>query len=229
MLAYVGKLSFASIMLWYGSCYLCKISVLLLYRDIFPTRNMLVLTKIVCVLTFACAVAVLVGTPLVLNPVSKRWTHGKLPPAEITNATRMAIFGDVATLSTDILIFSLPLKSLFNLRVKWPKKVGIISTFTLGFLACIIALVRTGLDYTPDSSKEFECVMNGLEPSIAIIAVCVPTLRPLLYRKRYTYKVTTIKEIFSTKPSTCRTLVNPESTVDKTEDASTTKVDDAVR
>ncbi|ROW16455.1 hypothetical protein VPNG_02754 [Cytospora leucostoma] len=85
----------------------------------------------------------------------------------------------------DAFVVGLPMPKLFGLQMVLSKKLGLASMFSLGAIICIISLLRVITvahwdlnDITYSSSGV--SVYSVLEPTLGIINICLPTIRPAM-------------------------------------------------
>ncbi|KAK8867561.1 hypothetical protein PGQ11_006139 [Apiospora arundinis] len=164
---------------WVISLSLCKISILLLYRKVFPTPFIHWAIFATGVLIGAWAIATTLAGCLICRPISKNWdllmTDGYCGNQVLSFTVTGAI-----NLVTDIMVLVLPLPNLYKLQ----QRVVLVGVFSLGFLTCAMSAVRihylSSMDYTDLTfSMKHPEIFSGLEPSAAITLACIPLLRPL--------------------------------------------------
>lgn len=96
---------------------------------------MIKVTWAVGVFTLLCGLVSIIAPWLAVLPLRRRWNSSQQSTAEIARKNNILLFGDIALLITDFVIFSLPLKTLLGLKlIDRNKKIGMIATFMLGFL-----------------------------------------------------------------------------------------------
>ncbi|KAL4888608.1 hypothetical protein BDV59DRAFT_211022 [Aspergillus ambiguus] len=175
---------------------LIKISILLLYRRIFPNLRLYIFITI-GFLT-AMSIAFIFAAIFQCNPVSRLWSPSEglkrlscFPP--------LAFWCDVSAifLATDVWIMALPSPIIFRLQLSLKKKLSVMGLFCLGIFACGAAVARmvyviklyVGHDPSWDIVPVYICSI--VEISLALIACSVPPLRPavlLLAEKLPCYK-----------------------------------------
>ncbi|KAI6776559.1 hypothetical protein HG530_000504 [Fusarium avenaceum] len=117
-----------------------------------------------------------------------------IPVAKFWNATLPGHCSDALTiwyvmagfnLVTDIFVFCLPLPVIRSLKLPKRQKAMLLAIFSVGFLTCITSIVRIRTLKTAASTKDPNwdnvdaATWSFLEVTLAIIAACLPTLRPL--------------------------------------------------
>ncbi|KAK7962012.1 uncharacterized protein PG986_002837 [Apiospora aurea] len=117
-----------------------------------------------------------------------RLSHGALvqprePPTDMRHMNKVnGIFNAVSAVVLDFAIFCVPIWQLVSVRLKSKKKISVMISFGLGFLTCVVALVRTIIVYqTKPLNALVQEFLLGLEPSVGIIAVCIPLFRRLFH------------------------------------------------
>ncbi|KAL8420481.1 hypothetical protein RB594_003318 [Gaeumannomyces avenae] len=92
--------------------------------------------------------------------------------------------------ATDMLIFCIPLHSVWHLQLPLKQKLMVLGIFGLGFFVCIISVYRISTLYrsvvSPDPSWDNidAAIWSCVELGLSILASNLPTLRPLLSRLR---------------------------------------------
>ncbi|KAJ0104468.1 hypothetical protein J7T55_010934 [Diaporthe amygdali] len=106
------------------------------------------------------------------------------------------VLPDVLSCVCDFVVFALPLKSLWGLQMRNRKrKIRLIFTFTVGFIACVLSLLRILAWKLPGYINEapedtyirrdaFE-LLYPIEITFGILGACLPMLRPIFHRKEY--------------------------------------------
>ncbi|CAI7630001.1 unnamed protein product [Penicillium glandicola] len=160
-----------------------KLSIILLYRRIFGMTYAIWLCVILSVGYFCCGTIILL---VCCTPVSYYWTQftdasgGKcrysLYPLYLTLAS--------VNMATDVLILAIPIPIVWKLQIRRPQKILLSGIFLVGGFVCIASLVRiyyitflASHDYTWHVGEVF--IWSSIEPSIAILCACLPTLHPL--------------------------------------------------
>ncbi|KAB5539346.1 hypothetical protein GE09DRAFT_315504 [Coniochaeta sp. 2T2.1] len=179
----IAKTSFALTVLYQLSLTFTKISILILYLRLLTWHNA------------RYAVWVLMGIVLIYNiwgfitemticiPLSKLWedtTYGSCHPISFTWA------GIGLHIATDFLIFFLPIPVFVNVKMTRRKKMTVLAVFTVGFIACIVSIIRAVRIYQLLDSQDpgFDFVeisyWNLAEVNVSIICACLMTFKPLI-------------------------------------------------
>ncbi|KAK6820991.1 hypothetical protein PG987_015391 [Apiospora arundinis] len=177
------KAGYASLLGGVSAAYLCKISILSLYRRVFTIPGERLPFYAVLGLTLLCGLSTFVGF-LAVVPIAAWWDPAaadRLTPAQKRHDDDFQLYTGVATCFTDVMILTFPLGQLYRLRIERWRKIGLMATFMVGFVTCIVAIIRTVATYVDlSNSATVQTLFRGLEPTIGIIAACLPLIHPLL-------------------------------------------------
>jgi hypothetical protein len=170
---------------WVTSC--LKLSLLFFYIRIFHSTNLQkwIYTAIAIQAAFVVSFTFVIVFQCI--PVSYAWQYwdrehrGKCIN---TNAASWSLAG--ITIALDIIVLLLPVRDLWILKMSRTKKGYIMFMFGLGFFVTIISILRLHtlvkfaktFNFTYDN---FPAVYwSSLEGCFGTVALCLPTLRPLL-------------------------------------------------
>ncbi|KAL5364230.1 hypothetical protein BJX96DRAFT_168127 [Aspergillus floccosus] len=181
-----------------------KISILLLYRRIFPNLRIYIFVTIGFL--SAMSIAFIFAAIFQCNPVTKLWSPES--QQKLSCFPPLAFWCDVSAifLATDLWIMLLPARTIFGLQLPRKKKFCIMGLFCLGIFACGAAIARlvyvvklyAGHDPSWDVVPAYICSI--VEISLALIACSVPPLRPaviLFVDKLPCYKRKSISDVES--------------------------------
>ncbi|KAM0496726.1 hypothetical protein ACHAP8_007308 [Fusarium lateritium] len=163
---------------------LVKIGILLQYRRVFAIQAIQLITFYGTALMVAWTVVIAFLNILICVPVAKFWDH-ELPGRCLDPLLIWYIMAGF-NLATDITIFCLPLPVIKSLNLPRKQKMMLFAIFSLGFFTCFISIYRIQTLRTAASTKDPNwdnvdaAIWSFLEIAIAIIAACLPTLRPLV-------------------------------------------------
>jgi hypothetical protein len=118
---------------WAASNTCVKFSILHLYMELFPSKRFhkfCIGTMVVAGLYF---ISVLLETFLLCSPVEFNWDK-TIPGSCDPNSMVAYIMAGTTNLLIDVFIVVLPMPVLWKLRLPWPKKIAVISMFSLGAL-----------------------------------------------------------------------------------------------
>ncbi|KAI9035507.1 uncharacterized protein KD926_003435 [Aspergillus affinis] len=165
-----------------------KISILFLYRRIFPTRSLLLGAYFVGATVIAYNVALAFVAAFQCVPFSSMWTGE--PGKCIGISVPFTIFA-VVNVVTDFAILALPVKPVLELHMRRNRKIQVLTIFLLGGMTsvCIFGIIRvvTIATMNPvDTSYNavFFSIWSYMEVSVGILAACLPTFGPLFTHRR---------------------------------------------
>ncbi|KAF3021144.1 hypothetical protein E8E14_013820 [Neopestalotiopsis sp. 37M] len=176
--------------LWALSLSCCKLSVLLLYRKLFPVKKVIAAVDISIGLIFLFLVIAVIGGCTICHPFAYNWDK-TIPDGHCGDLIAIVKTTGAGNIITDVAALTVALPSLFALRLPTYKKLVLMCTFGVGFLAVIVSIFRLVTLISVDfDDLTYTCVealiFSAVEPSLAIILATVPMLRPLLGRSKYT-------------------------------------------
>ncbi|KAH8907368.1 hypothetical protein BR93DRAFT_911223 [Coniochaeta sp. PMI_546] len=177
---------YASVVAYNVGLCLVKLSILLQYRRIFVGSRIQHLILVLLVLFGAWTIALTFLLSLVCVPVAKFWD----PTVGGHCLNELVIWYVVAgiNLVTDFIVCGIPLPVISHLHLPRRQKLMLVAVFCLGFFTCIISIIRIPTlsvaaktqDGTWDNVNA--AIWSFLELNIAILAACLPTLRPILVK-----------------------------------------------
>ncbi|KAH7190791.1 hypothetical protein DER44DRAFT_850633 [Fusarium oxysporum] len=177
------KAFYASVIVYnIGICFV-KIGILLQYRRVFALRLIQIITFYGVMFMIAWTITIAFLNILICVPVAAVWD------TTITGRciNRLTVWYVMAgfNLVTDIGIFCIPLPVIKSLQLPRKQKAMLLAIFCLGFFTCIISIIRIQTLRVAASTKDPNwdnvdaAIWSFLEVAIAVIAACLPTLRPL--------------------------------------------------
>ncbi|KAF6836281.1 hypothetical protein CPLU01_03779 [Colletotrichum plurivorum] len=161
-----------------------KATFFLQYRRAFALPSI----QTFCNIFLAINLLILVGMTISGGIVVGRFLAPDVGPADQQRFLRWTYANAGINLTTDIIIFILPLTLVWRLRLAMMQKIGLIASFAVGILTGVISIVRfvTLEDVIQTSDFNYVAVplvlLSLAEPTSAIVCACVPILRPLLAR-----------------------------------------------
>lgn len=234
------KLGLANELLWILVTTPTKFSILCLYVRLFQSKALLRWSTFVGLVVSVYSVAYAVALGFQTVPFRAQWTG---EPAWSCNMN--ALIGSVAALDvlTDVMIIASPVPNILKLNLDWQRKKELMGVFGVGAIVIVFGIVRTIFtSITPASDPTFnnaKCeTWSLLQPSIGILAACLPCLRPLLpmrlrgssgssshgptaYERRFSKRRTTLDyEMHSRGKDTWRGHKEPSRTVTEATHAS---------
>ncbi|KFY36082.1 hypothetical protein V494_05344 [Pseudogymnoascus sp. VKM F-4513 (FW-928)] len=179
------KISWASMVLYITTASLTKTSILIFYLRILVSKFDKMVTKITFVFVAAYYVAAFLVLFLQCRPLEHYWEI--LIPGSVGTCVDEGIH--MITTSSfnvlmDIVIFLIPLRSLFALRIRTTQKIHLISLFSAGLLVIVAATVRLVyiviiMQETYDVSwyGYIGWLWAAIEVHVSLICACVPSCR----------------------------------------------------
>lgn len=119
-----------------SAAYLCKISILSLYRRVFTIPGERLPFYAVLAVTLLCGLSTFLGY-LTIIPIAAWWdpdAQDRLTDGQKWRNDDFQLYTGIATCGTDILILCFPLRQLYRLRIERWRKIGLMATFTVGFM-----------------------------------------------------------------------------------------------
>jgi hypothetical protein len=163
---------------------LCKASMLFFFLRIFPTRRMIIASKIALGIVAMWTISFVFASIFFCTPISAQWTNqGKcgayIPFIQSIIATNAA---------GDLIIMAMPMQSLWTLQKRTQEKLAIMLCFSLASACVVCAIFRIVYISTVDLATNITGTMPTtiflfiLEPNLAILCVSIPMLRPVFAR-----------------------------------------------
>lgn len=170
--------------MWSTTLTAVKISILLLYCKIFTLTWFIWSARFVGLLCIGYTIGTILAAFLVCQPLSFYWDP-TVPGGHCGNEFLSYILTGSINIATDVMVLLLPISSLVRLKMSLSRKLTLIVTFAGGLVTCIVGALRLKEivdvdfeDYTYSIANAM--TYSAIEPALAIILACVPTLRPLL-------------------------------------------------
>ena len=109
-----------------------KISILLLYRSVFPGPRFNIVTYILGAIVLGWGIALTLVEIFLCVPVQAYW-NTKIPAACL-NVKNVSLGITIINLFTDIAVLCLPIPNVWRLQLSLRTKLGILTIFLLGSL-----------------------------------------------------------------------------------------------
>lgn len=207
--ALVVKNSYAGQVLYSLSTFFIKMSLLALYRRLFPTAMMKTGTVIIGLLVFGYSGA-LIGVDLTrCIPMQKLWNPDLdgwcmdtfipftvlayvflLPTKVIRRMGKLLtrVLPSVANVVTDILILALPIRPVSKLNLDRSRKLSVLGVFLTGGIVCIFGIIRCwAVTQASATDPTWDNVQGGIwsdvEVTVGLVCASLPTYRPLFSRR----------------------------------------------
>ncbi|KAJ5951566.1 uncharacterized protein N7479_009979 [Penicillium vulpinum] len=159
-----------------------KVSILLMYCRIFPTREIRIASMILGGISLAWAIAIILVSIFQCTPIARAWDTRI--PGTCIDLKASFIGNAVPNIVTDILILSLPVRVVWGLHASLTHRLSVIGIFLLGSFVIFTSIYRftTLFEFNPEDiawTLGNACTWCIVESSTGIISACMPTLRPL--------------------------------------------------
>lgn len=109
-----------------------KISILLMYARIFPTRNFRIASYILGAIVVSWVIAIICVSVFQCNPIAKGWNSSL--PGTCIDLKGSFIGNAVPNIVTDVAILSLPVHVVWGLHANLTHRLSVIAVFLLGSL-----------------------------------------------------------------------------------------------
>ncbi|KAI9889654.1 MAG: hypothetical protein M1814_005055 [Vezdaea aestivalis] len=163
-----------------------KISLLLLFRRIFPVRPMRIMTYIGIVFFSLLAISTCIVDVFNCTPINASWNKNPALKSKCVDPPTLYRVTAIINLVTDIIILLIPLPFIWRLQMSLRNRVALYGIFLLGGIVCIATALRLP---TFDKIREIDITytyvpvayFTYLEVSLAIVCANLPTMRPLVH------------------------------------------------
>ncbi|KAL8798701.1 MAG: hypothetical protein Q9182_006452 [Xanthomendoza sp. 2 TL-2023] len=182
------QLSSSELRIYWKSC--TKISILLFYIHLFPTKPFRFAAYTLIVVVTLWMIQQLLASLLLCQPISYNWDASV--NGHCGNVAVNCLAGAAVNTFTDILILILPMPIIWRLHVPLRNKIILSLIFGLGSLICIISIIRlrTLFSYTSapmmslfDSdgplTNNLPILYTVLESSLGVTAACLIIMKPI--------------------------------------------------
>ncbi|KAI9753570.1 MAG: hypothetical protein M4579_005087 [Chaenotheca gracillima] len=160
-----------------------KLSMLFLYLRIFTDKNLRRLTYGSIGLIIGWGISSVLVTIFECIPVQANWNK-LMPGAVCINDSAFWYAFAITNTVTDALIFALPIREVFKLKLAPREKMGLIGVFALGAFVCVTSIIRTtavanSIETKADITYNFMSRSSWtlVEANTGIICACLPVLR----------------------------------------------------
>ncbi|KAI1288581.1 hypothetical protein F5Y03DRAFT_379733 [Xylaria venustula] len=149
---------------------LLKFSVLSLYRSIFAnTRWFHILTWVMTALVGELAAQIIISTDVQCIPISLLWEPG--PSGTCINYGLQALFAYIQNIIIDIVLLTMPIPLVRNLKLDRRRKLGLILVFAAGGSTCLVNIIQ--LVYIRELSGTADGSWNIVTPGLLSLIECM--------------------------------------------------------
>ncbi|TLS26695.1 hypothetical protein PpBr36_04408 [Pyricularia pennisetigena] len=174
-------------LLWCATTMFTKLSVLLLFTTLFPTRRMQMAAYVIGSFIIVWCTGAIIATLFMCQPFAMNWNRS-IPGGHCGDDPLFYTILGVINIIVEVTILLLPMPVIYKLNMPLHRRLVVVGMFSLGFGTCAVTIYRQtkleGLDFE-DMPHEgaVATLLSGLEPSVALMLACIPLLRPLLCRR----------------------------------------------
>jgi hypothetical protein len=203
-----------------------KLSVLFFYRRLFNTKTFRDLTAVVATAVFLWCLAALLSTVLSCKPVSSYWHSSSR--LYCLNLHSLELGTGITNIILNTFIIAMPVPVLWRLEISLAPRLILLSMFGFGMLVAVTSVLRMtfllqvddgNISGTIVSAAVFTCV----EPGVAILCSCLPTLPHLISRMRRSSTGNSIRDGQTSRSSSAATKRPDSSTVSNDEQSCSEK------
>ncbi|KAI0812924.1 hypothetical protein GGR55DRAFT_687821 [Xylaria sp. FL0064] len=160
-----------------------KLSIITLYRQLFPTRLMLFSTMLLAIFVILWGIALLLVTIFSCTPVHGFWDIDV--PSKCVNSKWFFIGNAIPNILADLLLLILPIRDVWKLQLSRVSKIGVSGMFILGGFVIIASGLRIHFTLAfdpkdPTWSYVGLTLWSAVEMNVAVISCCLPTIRPAI-------------------------------------------------
>lgn len=170
-----------------------KLSILMQYRRLFShhSRNFHWQINVLITIVAVWGAGIILTAFFLCVPMEKNW-H---PMVKGTCIPILPFYYglQIPNIITDVLIIVVPIREVMRLQLNKKLKTGAVTMFALGIITLVFDIVRLVALLqlnAPAKMADFTyniidvAVWTTIEPTVAIVAVCIPSVRTLYRRKR---------------------------------------------
>ncbi|KAH9204281.1 hypothetical protein DL95DRAFT_255163, partial [Leptodontidium sp. 2 PMI_412] len=186
-----GKTVYAAEMFYYSTQCLLKFSILAFYWRIFSvsTGFFSIRYQIYCMIFVVGAwyVASTLVTAFQCVPVAAIFDASLRPDANCVELQAFFFGVSIPNILSDLFLIILPIPSIWRLKIPSNQRGYVAGFFLLGSFVLIASIIRLYYIVTLDLSNfsirwavNVSVIWSGVENSIGVVCVCLPSLRPIL-------------------------------------------------
>jgi len=160
-----------------------KLSILLLYRSIFPGKGMMLATNIVATFVIGWGISLLLVSIFSCKPIHGFWDV--TVKSTCVDSKWFFVGNSIPNMIADLVILCLPMRKVWLLKMSTRSKWAVSAIFLLGGFVVVASALRVYFMLTMNPSDiTWTYVGVGLwtavEIDVAVTSACLPTLRPVL-------------------------------------------------
>ncbi|KAL4940970.1 hypothetical protein BDV06DRAFT_223572 [Aspergillus oleicola] len=170
--------------LYVASSALTKVSMLLLFLRVFPSKRFQLIVKFVLVFVILWGVALFVANVFLCIPVSYAWTYwDREHEGHCMAQSGPFLAHSVVNVVLDVAIMVMPLPTLIKLQMGWARKGGVCAMFAVWIVAVVVAILRLlaclrfNIRHNPTRDITTVGIWSLTEMNLSIICACMPGIR----------------------------------------------------
>jgi len=165
-----------------------KTAILLLYHRIFPSQTFKRICWGVGIFVFCYSLTALMTNIFQCVPVEADWNPALTP--RCVNLDLELILVSSINVITDAVILCLPMPYVWRLHATRSKKLTLTGIFLLGSFVVVVSIIRatyvSAVSLTDGSwADSYSAMWSVVETCLAIVAACLPVLRPVFNKVMY--------------------------------------------
>ncbi|KAF2402717.1 hypothetical protein EJ06DRAFT_306901 [Trichodelitschia bisporula] len=180
----VAKLAWWYTVLFTPTTTLSKVSIVLAYMKIFPTRTDRIFCYAMLVFLALCGISITIALVFQCIPVNSYWDISITENKCYSERVASMVVSSFNSLS-DLAVFLWPAPTLWQISLPLKQRIGLLFVFCIGCLVCVTGIVR--IYYYTMFFKSIDIfwtgsiiqILGALEYNLAIICGCLPEIRPL--------------------------------------------------
>lgn len=140
-------------------------------------------------LIVAWGAAIFIACGLQCRPIRGFWDP--TVPSQCLDQNKFLITNQIFNVVIDFVILALPIPMIWNLQRAWQDKLALNGVFALGIFVCFASIYRIVVLFWINPADQTYTVYQAtlwthIEPSIGLICACLPIIRGLFPRLKFT-------------------------------------------
>ncbi|KAL8832830.1 MAG: hypothetical protein Q9191_000014 [Dirinaria sp. TL-2023a] len=168
----------------YNTAIACvKLSCLLLYRRVFPSRTFHITLYAIGGFIFVYSWVITISVIFQCSPARASWDVS-VPNAQCIDFNVEAVVFAALNAATNIITVCLPMPMLWRPKLPSESQIQLMGVFLVGAFVCIVSIYRipqvTKMSRVDAPWSDVDtCVWSMVEVCVGIVGACLPTYRPL--------------------------------------------------
>ncbi|CAI6089636.1 unnamed protein product [Clonostachys chloroleuca] len=167
-----------------------KMSVLFFYTRVFKVRSVKIASYSAMVLVGVWMITFVFAVVFSCKPIKASWDlAAQAAGATCIQQTKMLVAMIFSNAVMDLMVMAIPIRSILHLQMRRTDKLGVLGCILLGAIATVASFFRGVYVSTVDFSDitgtmAASSFVSVLETLLAVLCICLPTIRPLWRRYR---------------------------------------------